>query len=817
MNPDDESPNLVNHFNIGLLDGHYFLNETVECTQYAIENYANVSHMKNWNQIYRYVPSKKCYYRDAKRYTTSFKLLQTMIRITVSHRYSNIVNKICDKYQVAFAANRILEYISNDLPVLTPIRFDNSDILSSPYYKKVETTIEHLRYSYKSCLKEVEYKEPRDLDPTEPHEILTFDFETISQDRHTPYVLCSYNARRGLNTYYGEDAGKQLLDSIDCNTILLAHNSSYDYRFIVRYLKKNKELSRGNSLIVSKSVYNDNSIIIKDSMKLISGPLSGFSKIFNLPIKKDIMPYKLYTHENVAQRFIEVETALKIVEEYNHEQFLNNLEEWNLKQGTTYDIIEYSRQYCMLDCQVLYQGYFIFRGWILDQFGLDVNHILTAASLADTFLKKTGCYDDVYLLSGVPQVFIQKCIVGGRVMSSQNKKHIIREEENQIINDFDAVSLYPSAMYRMPGFLKGKPCVIKNLSYDVVQYYDGYFVEIEITNIGIKRSFPLVSFKTDKGIRKFTNDCIGQHIFVDKPTLEDLIKFQHLEFNIIRGYYFNEGFNTKIKEIIKFMFEERLKLKKQGNPAEMVYKLMMNSSYGKTIMKPVEHTTHIFNTKKKCDSYLSKNYNQIYEVVQFGPTHYKVWTYKSILKHFNCAHIGCMILSYSKRIMNEVMCLGEDHGLKIFYQDTDSMHISDKDISVLSKEYQLKYRRELIGKGMGQFHSDFSLKGCTDVVSVACVFNGKKCYIDKLRGKNKNGELEYGYHIRMKGVPTDVVVQTANKLNVTPFELFEKLYHGEAIEFDLLDNGTKNGKPRFEFTKNYEIHSKTSFVRKLKF
>jgi hypothetical protein len=38
------------------------------------------------------------------------------------------------------------------------------------------------------------------------------------------------------------------------------------------------------------------------------------------------------------------------------------------------------------------------------------------------------------------------------------------------------------------------------------------------------------------------------------------------------------------------MFERRLKYKLLGNPVEKVYKLMMNSSYGKSILKasPIE-------------------------------------------------------------------------------------------------------------------------------------------------------------------------------------------------------------------------------------
>lgn len=34
----------------------------------------------------------------------------------------------------------------------------------------------------------------------------------------------------------------------------------------------------------------------------------------------------------------------------------------------------------------------------------------------------------------------------------------------------------------------------------------------------------------------------------------------------------------------------------------------------------------------------------------------------------------------SKRVMNEVMCLAEDNGIDIKYQDTDSMHIETDEI-----------------------------------------------------------------------------------------------------------------------------------------
>ena len=89
-------------------------------------------------------------------------------------------------------------------------------------------------------------------------------------------------------------------------------------------------------------------------------------------------------------------------------------------------------------------------------------------------------------------------------------------------------------------------------------------------------------------------------------------------------------------------------------------------------------------------------------------------------------HLGCQILSYSKRIMKQVMCLADDQNIKIHYQDTDSMHIEAHKVDMLNRLYKRKYGKELIGEELGQFHNDFGPeewkgKGYKDVVSVGLV------------------------------------------------------------------------------------------------
>jgi len=64
---------------------------------------------------------------------------------------------------------------------------------------------------------------------------------------------------------------------------------------------------------------------------------------------------------------------------------------------------------------------------------------------------------------------------------------------------------------------------------------------------------------------------------------------------------------------------------------------------------------------------------------------------KTLIDHYNIAQVGVCILSMSKRIMNEVMCLAEDEGVDIYYQDTDSMHLNDCDIDKLSSSFKSRY------------------------------------------------------------------------------------------------------------------------------
>ena len=86
------------------------------------------------------------------------------------------------------------------------------------------------------------------------------------------------------------------------------------------------------------------------------------------------------------------------------------------------------------------------------------------------------------MFSGVVQHYISRCIVGGRCMTNSDKMYHVKRK----LADFDACSLYPSAMFRMLGYLKGTPNVSKTLCYNFLKQQSGYFIRITIKSIGNK-------------------------------------------------------------------------------------------------------------------------------------------------------------------------------------------------------------------------------------------------------------------------------------------------------------------------------------------
>ena len=100
--------------------------------------------------------------------------------------------------------------------------------------------------------------------------------------------------------------------------LLIAHNSDYDCRFILQYLQNVKPIVKdGRFLQIKATYYNPNvnkkiKLTIKDSYKLIPMALAKFGKCFNLKCHKEVMPYNVYTYENVSMGAASIQSALDV-------------------------------------------------------------------------------------------------------------------------------------------------------------------------------------------------------------------------------------------------------------------------------------------------------------------------------------------------------------------------------------------------------------------------------------------------------------------------------------------------------------------------
>lgn len=618
---------------------------------------------------------------------------------------------------------------------------------------------------------------------------------------------------------------EQLLNAMlktPTNSIFIAQNAAYDFAQIAKHPEVT--ISEGiwsgpSSMKFQIIYYKGREFYIKDSLSIIPSALADYGQMFNLKVQKEIMPYNVYTTENCERGWASIRECKKALKPYLRKGFVKNCREWNCIKGNQVNIMEYCDRYCAIDCEVLALGYMTFREWILKYFNLDIDHYISLPQIAYSVMYNYGVFKDVKAVAGEVQAYIQQCVRGGRCMAKNNERQFVSGER---VQDFDAVSLYPSAMMRMMGLPIGPPMVIKDFNEDVRG--KRFFITARVLKVGKRRQFPLVSVK---GITNdWTNDLEGKIVHIDRNTYEDCIEFQKMEFEFIEGVYFENPTNERLKECMEDLFEKRIDLKKAKNPAQVIMKLIMNASYGRLIMKPINtETKHIYG-KEEIKKFIIKNENFIKGPIIYlnvAQTAAKIITKKSIMTHKNIVHAGVEVLSMSKRIMSEVMCLAEDLDIDIFYQDTDSMHIQENDIYLLQQEFQKKYDRELIGKEPGQFHIDFAdptNKKFEDLHAIDSVFISKKVYVDRLKYKVlktlPNGKVKkiskQTYHIRGKGVSTEAIYRRAAECKLTVLQLYKELYNGVIHKFNLVSEHYV----KFKATSGYDYLTLGVFNRSLR-
>jgi hypothetical protein len=317
-----------------------------------------------------------------------------------------------------------------------------------------------------------------------------------------------------------------------------------------------------------------------------------------------------------------------------------------------------------------------------------------------------------------------------------------------------------------------------------------YVMTIEIVHVGINdHDFGLI-IKKDKYSQ---TNCNEKNITmtVSQIYLEDLVKYHDIMFKVKHGYIWGRKCSRSHanQEVIHNLYNLRAECKRQGSSLETVLKLMLNSAYGKQLQKPIKNITKVFYNKDKYIKYRISHdtqidsiipiYNYLTEDSEYG---WLVKERKCIDDQYNNAVFAGIILDFSKRIMNEVMCLAKELGIRIYYQDTDSIHLEADKLDLLCDEFHKKYGRELIGSDVGQFHPDFDELSGDNIHTVCSIFNSKKCYYDLIVDDNHKAAV----HFRAKGIPQDALKNYCKDMNISILEAYLKVFNGEKVNIDIV-------------------------------
>lgn len=826
-----------------LIRKHYFLNETVNgITSYYIKN---IDSINQW-----------CIQHN-KPFEYGFRI----------SRFNNKGNPDVDKRKTSISSSELIQLMEEN-NLVRKLTFSDRSIFQSDLHHYIKSDIDQLNIHENDCRK-IE-PNPNKSEQDKP-KIFYADCESdvITKDVHKAfYIAWTERNSNDIHGAFGEDCLNKFFDAIPNKSIVYFHNLGYDARLMNNF--NIKQSMDKNTRIMSEDItYNGKTIKLKDSFSILSMPLARFPKTFGLQCgEKEMFPYRYYTIERLKSNkgIISEAGTDEIALNWNQQQFEDNLKKIGADNGDgTFDMIKYCEFYCMQDVRILQQGFDKFRYDTLNgPIGMDVDDYLTAPAIANSYFKE-HIYtqaENMNEYSGITREYIQQFVYGGRCMTRDNEKwHVTKT-----LNDFDAVSLYPSAMKRLY-VVNGTPKVMTkdmlNVEYllnhtaaeqeqvSEQKFMSAYCVHIKITKVGIDRHFPLIVKKDPiTNTNKNVNECCEMH--VDNIMLEDLIKYQAIECEIISGLYWTGIKDFTMQDVIQKLHELRCEYKVTKNPMQEIIKLIMNSAYGKTIQKPIKTNTvykkvqtfkryyrkfgknGIETTKSKArfdehkdqikidesgkeyiqlqttpaQSFIEKNHSKIKEAIDINTNLVGITVNKQIDDFFTPTLMGVQILSMSKRLMNEVMCTAEDNDIPIYYQDTDSMHIENDKIPLLADKFKERFGRELIGKNLGQFHNDFDELE-HNPVSIESYFLGKKAYIDKLT--NDDGEI--AYHIRMKGVTGSCIELEANrKFDGDVMMLYNHLANNNNLTFNLTDV-----KAKFKNNKNKTVSNLTEFKRTIKF
>lgn len=821
--------------------GHIMPEVDFNISTFSVKHYDDVKDMKDFRLIFEFNKKKGVYTRRSAAKSKTSTLIRALID-TDSFEYSYEMSKFHKNIDLStseISSELWKEQTEYKQRTSKPVYFENifyGDLESLVTdYKLGDSEISSAHRNFMAGY--IAHNEDK------PHIFRCKSKQDVNNYKAL-YDMLNHIAQRTpaskIEECYDKNGNKKYNDDGSVKTrinefpfIIYFHNLKYDFVFIRNLKIRFSSICEKSGALYSVSfIHRGKKFELRDSWKLLQYKLSDFKKNLSLDVGK--APFEMY--------------------DYFTEDNLNDDREVNYNGHVVKPVTHYVK-YLELDCITLKAGLVKLYETLkkFDEF-INIYEYLTISSMAFAYFGHCGCWDGLYYLSGSVLNFVNLSSVGGRCSSKDNKKiasnlsdkeiEYVKAGDNyneddilfvkMLMDDFDMKSCYPSS-FKISALPIG-PCSmlfykdIKELNkyyrgllygYEGDKPFDHVVHEVEIKFTGYVQ-IPVLSIKNKTGTRTWTNE-INEPVIISSVYLEDIIKTKYYaieSIEVIRGVYWDQGFNTKCQEHIQRLYDERLKYKTKGpmysRAMSESIKLILNSIYGKCGVKASETKINIM-ANKDLAKFRVNNFEDIVYEKQLNDFNYEVKTRVNTYTHNNLCHVSSLVLENSKVLMNHVIKAAENVGCSILYTDTDSFHLDKDKIPDLCVEYHKLFDKILIGNQLTQFSVDFEPAYVDGVeylqYSKKFINPGLKWYYDELKYITKEGEESKtsNEHIRTKGCDRANVVAYTKKQNMSINELYLSLLRGDTHKIDLC-----KGKIRFEF-KDFKVNTKETMLKEFKF
>ncbi|HEX14228.1 MAG TPA: hypothetical protein ENO40_07080 [Desulfurella acetivorans] len=440
-----------------------------------------------------------------------------------------------------------------------------------------------------------------------------------------------FNSKFYLGGIYSEERGflyfsniEQFIKELENYQIIFFHNLNFDLQVLIKNLQDKHKIEckagvNGSRLIQVRLQIDDVVLNLADSMN-----------IYNMSLEKLERSFK-----------IERKTS-------NIKQDRENIEKYD-----RYEVIKYLEEDCLNLYNILKQTF--------EFYGVKK---LTIASLSyykllNDYLFNKYRRDDI--IRKFPD-WVRGAYKGGRVE--------VFKRYGRNLYYYDVNSLYPKVMF--------------NNEFPIGRgYYTNEYVfgKLGVYKLNVKKykpiGFSLLSIHNENGKLLFVE---GENYEACLTSAEIDYMFENsevFEFEVLEGLYFEHS-EYIFEEFIDYFYTERKKLKQEGNPLEQIYKLTMNSCYGKFAEKQEKEVVIFSNA-------IDENTERPMFDIDCQ-TSYHVEK-KNMPSKTNIV-IASFITAYARIYITDIMNKLFKNGYEVYYCDTDSVitNANEKQMSLLGVE-----------------------------------------------------------------------------------------------------------------------------------